>query len=358
MIDVLPMLAAWVHDLDPYIFRLPDSMGGWGPRWYGFAYLLGFAAGYFLILRVAKVGAGGLRPEQVVDWATYAGVGLLVGGRLGYCIFYEPALFGLLEPMAFPYWGVLAVNRGGMASHGGIIGAIVGCVIFAWRNGLPPLYTVDLVAFAGPPGVVFGRVANFINGELYGRPVEASFALAVRFPQEMQQNAAVSDRVVDAVYRAGLAVPESAQQSLAHFHAWVLQRVQAGDGLVRAAIAPALTPRHPSQLYAALGEGLLLFVVLALIWVRPRRPGVIVGWFMISYAVVRIGGEFFRMPDAHLGLQWLELSRGQWLSVPMLLVGVGLLAWSRRAAEGVGGWRRGPWTRLDGGDASDAPAAS
>ncbi|MEO0588040.1 MAG: prolipoprotein diacylglyceryl transferase family protein, partial [Planctomycetota bacterium] len=205
-------------------------------------------------------------------------------------------------------------------------------------------------------GVVFGRIASFINGELYGRPVEASFPLAVRFPQEVQHDVSVSRAVVDAVYRAGIAVPESAEQSLTHFNAWVLERVQAGDGLVRAAIAPALTSRHPSQIYAALGEGLLLFLVLALVWMRPRRPGVVVGWFMISYAVVRIGGEFFRMPDAQLGLQWLGLSRGQWLSVPMLLIGVGLLMWARRPAEGVGGWRRGPWTRPDDGDAPEASA--
>ncbi|MEM0913204.1 MAG: prolipoprotein diacylglyceryl transferase [Planctomycetota bacterium] len=337
-------LAAWLHDLDPYMFRLP---GGWGPRWYGFAYLLGFVAGYLLVRRVAQVGAGGLRPDRVIDWATYAGVGLLVGGRLGYCLFYKPELFIEFTP-SLPFWGVLAVHQGGMASHGGIIGAIAGCVIFAWRSGIHPLYAVDLVAFAGGPGVFFGRIANFINGELYGRPTEASFPLAVRFPQEagdFEHHPEVSDAVVTAIYQARIAVPPEVEESLVLFHQWVLERVQAGDSLVKVAIAPHLTPRHPSQLYAALSEGLIVLLAMLAVWWVPRRPGVVAGAFLVVYGLMRIANEFFRMPDAYLEPQWLDLSRGQWLSVPMVLIGAAVLAWcaTRKTAK-VGGWRRGPWS--------------
>ncbi|MEM1207723.1 MAG: prolipoprotein diacylglyceryl transferase [Planctomycetota bacterium] len=334
-------LAAWLHDLNPFMFRLP---GGWGPRWYGFAYLLGFVVGFLLVRRVAQVGAGGLRPERVIDWATYAGVGLLVGGRLGYCLFYKPELFIEFTP-SLPFWGVLAVHQGGMASHGGIIGAILGCVLFAWRQRLHPAFAVDLVAFAGGPGVFFGRIANFINGELYGRPADASFPLAVRFPQEIETSPSASDAVVKAVYQAGIAVPPSAEGSLHAFHQWVLERVQAGDALVQVAIGPHLTPRHPSQLYAALSEGLIVLLAVLAAWWVPRKPGVVSGVFLTVYGLMRIANEFFRMPDAHLGLQWLGLSRGQWLSVPMVVIGVALLAWfaTRKTAK-VGGWRRGPWS--------------
>jgi len=334
-------LAAWLHDLDPFIFQLPN---GWGPRWYGFAYLLGFVVGYLLVKRVARVGAGGLRPDKVIDWATYAGVGLLVGGRLGYCVFYKPEL--LVEfTGSLPFWGVLAVHQGGMASHGGILGTFVGCLLFAWRNNLHPAFVTDLIAFAGGPGVFFGRVANFINGELYGRPTSADFPLAVRFPQEIEADPTVSDAVFNAIYQSGIQVPVAAERSLFAFHQWVLERVQAGDALMQTTIAPHLTPRHPSQLYAALGEGLLVLLVLLAVWWVPRKPGVVSGAFLLTYGVVRIAGEFFRTPDAHLGLQWLNLSRGQWLSVPMLVIGAGLILWfATRPNAKVGSWRIGPWS--------------
>jgi phosphatidylglycerol:prolipoprotein diacylglycerol transferase len=338
-------LAAWLHDLDPFIFQLPN---GWGPRWYGFSYLLGFFVGYLLVRRVARVGAGGLRPAWVIDWATYAGVGLIVGGRLGYCVFYRPELFVQFTGDV-PFWGVLALNQGGMASHGGIFGAFVGCLLFAWRTGLHPAYACDLIAFAGGPGVFFGRVANFINGELYGRPAPADLPVAVRFPQEIEADDAVSQAVVDAIYRAGIEVPLAAERSLYGFHQWVLERVQAGDALMQTTIAGHLTPRHPSQLYAAVGEGLWMLAVLLAVWWVPRRPGVVSGAFLVTYAVVRLIGEFFRTPDAHLGLQWLGLSRGQWLSVPMLAVGVCVLVWFATRARNapVGSWRRGPWSPND-----------
>jgi phosphatidylglycerol---prolipoprotein diacylglyceryl transferase len=326
--------AVYVHDLDPFAIHFT---GNWGIRWYALSYIAGFAAAYFIFVSLAKRGRILLRSrEQVMDFIVFAAIGTMVGGRLGYCLLYRPELFIEFSGRP-PFWGVLAIHEGGMASHGGIVGLIVACVIYARRLKIPALHLCDLIALAGPLGIALGRVANFINGELYGRPASASLPWAVKFPQEMEAwTAPQVQELRDALEPLGLRGGSDASLT-----AQVIALIQDGHVAVKDIVAPLLTPRHPSQLYEAGLEGLALGAVLWLIWRVPRKPGVIGGWFLVLYSLVRIAGEQFRTPDAHIGFQALGLTRGQWLSILMLVVGVAcLVGWSRRPVERIGGWRR------------------
>lgn len=274
----------WVDRLNPVAFHFfVPGLGDIAIHWYGLAYLAGFEVGYLLLEGLQRRGRLALSKEQVGAFVATTIIGVMVGGRLGYAIFYAPRFF-ITFTSRFPFWELLAINRGGMASHGGMIGLAVACLWFARRHAVSPLALSDALALTGTPGLFFGRLANFVNGELYGRPAPSWLPWAVRFPNEL------------ASQRAG----------------------------------PGLTPRHPSQIYEALLEGVLLFVVLNAFARKPRPPGVITAWFLILYAVVRFIGEFFREPDAQVGLQWLGLSRGQWLSVIMLAAGVALRVVLRR----------------------------
>lgn len=164
-----------VHDLNPFLWQIS---GNFGLRWYGLSYMMGFICAFFIIGWLAKRQRAGLQPNMVGDFITYTAIGTLVGGRLGYCLFYAPDLF-LKFKGDFPFWGVLAVNEGGMASHGGMIGIAIACILFSRKYAINMLYLFDLVTVGGPIGVFFGRIANFINGELVGRPSDPDFPLTV-----------------------------------------------------------------------------------------------------------------------------------------------------------------------------------
>lgn len=342
-----------VHDFSPFIFRFTDDFG---LRWYGFAYVLGFIAAYYMMVWLVRRQRAGLTAEQIGDFITYIAFGTLIGGRLGYVFFYSPDLLWKFKSN-FPFWGVLAVNEGGMASHGGIIGIVVACFLFARKAGVTPLYLLDLCAVSGPIGVFFGRIANFINGELVGRPASPDFPLAMKFPSDITlwptqefDRLRTLDVVVEKIgvardqwlqlldkYRFDPAARDQVYETLNR----VIHEIQNKNVAVKEAIAPFLTPRHPSQLYAAVGEGLLVFVVLLLLWYKPRKPGFIAASFVICYATVRIADEFFRTPDAHIGFQLFGLTRGQWLSIVMIAVGFVLMfTWSRSASAAISGWGR------------------
>jgi phosphatidylglycerol:prolipoprotein diacylglycerol transferase len=268
----------WIDQLSPVAFHFfVPGIGDIAIRWYGLAYVVGFEVGYYLLQRLRRHGRLALTKEQVGAFVASSIFGVMLGGRLGYAVFYAPHLF-ITFTSRFPFWELLAINHGGMASHGGMIGLVLACLWFAHRHRISPLALSDSLALTGTPGLFFGRLANFVNGELYGRPAPSWLPWAVRFPHELPSQ------------RTG----------------------------------PGLTPRHPSQIYEALLEGLLLFVVLNVFARKPRRVGVSTAWFLILYAVVRFIGEFFREPDAQVGLQWLGLTRGQWLSAIMLAGGVAL----------------------------------
>ncbi len=264
------MLSIWVHDLDPFIFRFSESFG---VRWYGLAYVLGFLAGAYLLHLYHKKGLSPLDSSKQSDLFFAIMLGVIVGGRLGYFIFYSETSL-LSDPLAF-----FKFNQGGMASHGGFAGVILAAWVTARRFKQPFLRIGDLLATLAPPGLLFGRIANFINGELWGRPTDGSW---------------------------GVIFPE------------------AGDSL----------PRHPSQLYQAGLEGLLLLVYTQIrIWTTPvlkERPGQLGGEFLIGYSIVRIIGEQFREADAQIGQDFGFINRGALLSIGMAIVGVAIVLYARR----------------------------
>lgn len=351
-----------VHDFDPFALRIS---GDFGVRWYGLSYMAGFICAYLIIKWLAQKQRVGMNSQMVGDFITYGAIGTLVGGRLGYVLFYGPDLF-LKFKSTFPFWGVLAVNEGGMASHGGMIGIVVACLLFARKYSVNALYLMDLVCVSGPIGAFFGRIANFINGELVGRPCDPTYPLAVKFPQDIYSwpNTAPG-KLSELAPVVEKVIPSSSSQaewleavSKFNFDAvsrekvyatltQIINSIQDGNTAAKEAIAPFLTPRYPSQLFAAVGEGLFLFLVLFMLWRRPRKPGFITSSFIILYAIVRIIDENYRMPDAHIGLQWLGLSRGQWLSVGMLLVGLVMMFFGSRASSlPIPGWGQGRSIKL------------
>jgi len=332
---------AWVHDLDPYAIKLWEG----GPiKWYGLSYILGFIVGYLLVRRVTKVGISTLKPQRVADFIVTLAVGVVVGGRLGYVFFYQPSLLWTFFESP-PWWGVLAINHGGMASHGGITGTILAAMWFAWRHKHSKLHLMDLMAFGAPLGLFMGRIANFINGELYGRACSKDFPLAVQFPTEIRDYDAQRWQQLQAsLTEHGLTYPGI--NTPGRYQAGVQQLladVRRGLPDVVQALEPVLTYRHPSQLYAAVTEGLVVFAVLAIAWWKPRKPPLVGSLFCITYGLMRIVNEFFRMPDAHLldrEFAVTGITRGQWLSVLLIGLGViGLVVHRRIDLPKMGGWR-------------------
>jgi len=348
----LPLtLAVWLHDIDPFALYLG---GGFGIRWYGLSYLVGFLIGYALVRLVARRGRSPLRPEQAGDLVVALAVSVVVGGRLGYVFFYKISLLTKFTSEV-PFWGVLAINDGGMASHGGMIGGAVCCLIFAWRQRVSPLFIGDLFAFGAPFGLAFGRVANFINGELVGRVCSEGFPLAVKFPTMMRfWSLEKVQKLMQAYREQGHSVMRDRPGAFVE-HA--ITRIQNSDAEMASLVRPMLEPRHPSQLYAALAEGVIVGLVLLWVYRKPRKPGVVGFTFLIVYGLARIVDEFWRKPDAHIGFDWTmlgwQLTRGQWLSMAMLLLGiVGLYVVRRRNVEPLGGWRKRQ------GEVDEAEAAS
>ena len=338
------MLAAYIHRLDPFVVQFGD----FGIRWYGLSYVAGFLIGGLLVQWMVRRMRTPLKPEQVWDFVLAVALGTVIGGRLGYCLFYKPELF-ITFTQSPPWWGVLAINQGGMASHGGIIGIIIAGVYFSWSRGISKLHLLDIASVGGPLGIMFGRIANFINAELLGRVAPPSLSWAVKFPQEI-----MDWRSPEHPMHHRLATPEFAQVealacqmnpylatvSLDRLHQAIVE-MSIQTSTMAQAVAKVLPERHPSQLYEAFGEGLALFLVLFFLWARPRKPGVIAGMFGVVYCIARIVGEQFRLPDLHIGYEALGLTRGQWLSIAMLAVSLGLLVyWARRAAPKIGGWAR------------------
>lgn len=343
-------LASWLHDLDPFVFHVTQTFG---VRWYGLSYIAGFAVAWLLLGWLARRGVILLKPETVGDLIIAVIVGTLVGGRLGYCVFYRPELLWTLTNTP-PWWGVLAIHEGGMASHGGMIGIIIACSWFGRSQGLPLGHAHDCMSLVAPFGIFFGRIANFINGELLGKivapPGEPGPWWAVKFPQELLEGHAppLSEAQQGAVGQLLLRVAQPGDDADAALHRLVAA-VQAGDKSIAAELAPLISARHPSQLYQALAEGIVVFAALLMIWRKPRRPGVVTAWFLIVYGVGRVLTEFIRLPDAHLAVQRIAgLSRGQWLSVLMVIAGMGLLVLiAKHGAERIGGWSRRALTSVE-----------
>ena len=352
---------AWVHNLDPFAIQFTEHFG---IRWYGLAYLTGFIVGYYTIVWMSKRGGTQFTFDELADFVTYSAIGVLGGGRLGYCLFYAPELFTDFDG-SFPFWGVLKVNEGGMASHGGILGVMLVCWVFARRRGKSFWHCLDLTVYGGCAGFFFGRLANFVNGELYGRPAPETLSWAVKFPQEMfvwgekefsrlGGLGPVAEMLGTMKTRTGEVVELSAsvwQGWLGTYGEYgsrarvyegleaIIAAVQSGNVALTEALAPLLTPRYPSQLIQAVLEGLIVFLILGWIWRKARKPGVIAGWFGALYCGARIIGEQYRLPDAQIGYQLFGLTRGQWISIGMLAVAIALIVIRSRADEpAIAGW--------------------
>lgn len=308
-------------------------MGPLKLRWYGLAYVAGFAAGMLLMRSFARRGMSRLPEDKAVDFITYAAIfGVMLGGRFGYALFYSPDLLVGFRP-EFPWWNFLAINEGGMASHGAVIGLMLFTLWYAWRHKIPWTNLGDNLVIGAPLGIFFGRVANFINGELYGH-VASGISWAVRFPQEMIRDTrhpalSLDDTTrSDLVDRAISLHPELAELGEGDIYPAIIARMRE-DEATRNTLGEYLQPRHPSQLYEALLEGLLLFVILIFVRMRwPRlRDGILTALFFIGYAVFRIIAEQFRVPDSEMiG----ALTKGQFYSIFMIFIGFVFLVWSLR----------------------------
>jgi phosphatidylglycerol:prolipoprotein diacylglycerol transferase len=263
----MPPLAIAFPNIDPILI----SVGPFAIRWYALAYIVGILGGWLYARAIIRRPAlwGGQPPMTVGDYDDFVlwiTVGIVLGGRIGYVLFYNPAYFA-----AHPV-DILQLWKGGMSFHGGFLGCVTAVVLFARHRGIPVLSLGDVTCAVGPIGLFFGRLANFINGELWGRPADVPWAMV--FPT--------------------------------------------GGPL----------PRHPSQLYEATLEGLVLLIVLGLL-IRAgalRRPGFIIGSFAIGYAIARSFCELFRQPDVQIGYLWGGTTMGMLLSVPLLLAGLGFIA--------------------------------
>ncbi|HRQ76404.1 MAG TPA: prolipoprotein diacylglyceryl transferase [Phycisphaerales bacterium] len=371
------VLAAYVHSIDPVAFHL----GPLAIRWYGLSYMAGFAVAWVLLQQFSKKGRTPLSTQAVGDLMFYMVIGVLAGGRLGYVLFYDQRL--LIDFSShFPFWGVFAITRGGMSSHGGIVGVILMSIFYSRRYRIAPLHLFDLAAFFCTPGLFFGRIANFVNAELWGRALPQALqseppGWSVKYPQEIlerwmpalrqgrqtaEQHEAAIARVASDLHitvppdqLAGVVIAELErrldliEQQLGpvigldqNFYERVVRLARdSGDLLheqVTSALSPLLTAYHPSQLYQAVTDGPILFAVLAVVWLRPRKPGVVGGAFLITYGILRLVTELFRQPDAGVELTLNLLTRGQTLSALMIVCGAGMVAWgSRRDVPKMGG---------------------
>jgi phosphatidylglycerol:prolipoprotein diacylglycerol transferase len=262
------MLAIPFPAIDPTLIEI----GPFAIRWYALAYIGGLLLGWRYVRGLAAKNPNHLTLAHIDDLLVWITFGVILGGRLGYVLFYKPAYFASHPLEALQVW------QGGMSFHGGLLGCIIAGYVFARLKKIPPLHVGDLCAAAGPIGLLFGRFANFVNGELWGRASDVPWAMV--FP---------------------------------------------GDRLQ--------VPRHPSQLYEALLEGLLLFVVL---WLLARREtirkqyGLIFGVFIAGYGIARFTIEFAREPDRHLGFLFAGATMGQMLSIPMIILGLFFVLRARR----------------------------
>ncbi len=274
---------------DLHLSPVALDLGFFQLKWYSLAYLAGIFAAYFYLLKLLDQPGAPLARRHADDLVFYASLGVILGGRLGYVLFYNLGYY-MQNPA-----DILKLWDGGMSFHGGVIGTTLGILYLARKNGLNWLRTHDYVACCVPPGLFFGRSANFVNHELWGAPTTVPWG--VRFPE-----------VVGGIQALG-------------------------------------PPRHPSQLYEAILEGLVLFAILAVMFWRTQaryQPGKLVGAFIFFYGIFRFGLEYIREPDAQLSrfAEVTHLHMGQWLSVPMILGGLYLMATAndrRQRVEPVAG---------------------
>lgn len=343
------MLATYVHDLNPVIFEITDSIK---LRWYGFAYLLAFVVGYLLLRWMGNKKLWVLPGNVAGDFIAYAAFfGVFLGGRIGNVLIYQHDAFFEDPLMLFRVW------EGGMASHGGILGLMIFTFFYARKKKVSWTGLGDCLCVVAPLGIMFGRLANFINGELYGR-ADAAFAWAMKFP-----NALWDPQVVEYENQyPAMAAAARADKGGAYTQYWenweqsrrAYQSGQFSEGSaefaqfielnkarsemlneavrenpdVKATVAEFLEPRYPSQLFQAALEGFALFLILFIVRLKfPKLAyGVLTGLFFIFYAIFRISMENFREPETdNLTIAGVEMTMGQFLSTFMIVIGLGFI---------------------------------
>ncbi len=317
-----------LHTVDPFAFEIAPGVG---PRWYGLSYLAGFVVGWLILRAVARRGLVPMRVEQVGDLVTAVVIGVLVGGRVGHVLFYDRPLLWTFDG-SFPWWGLLAIHRGGMSSHGGVIGVAIVCWWFARRHGWRITDVSDPVVLAAGPGLGFGRLANLVNGELWGKPLPEAMQASppwwsIKYPEEVLDPSFANAELIENL-RPLVDPARPFPQSL-------VDAAYAGRPGVSEALLPLLTAHHPSQLYQAITDGLIIPLVLALIWLKPRPSGILSGSFFIAYGLLRMTTEQFREPD--FGVFTVgPITLPMLLSLAMIAIGIFMLVIWRHAPR-VGG---------------------
>jgi len=304
-------MAYYLDNFSPFLVKFGPSFG---IRWYGFSYLLAFFCGFLLLRWLAQRRYCALAPDKVGDFILLASLGVVVGGRLGFALFYRPAQL-LADPLfVFRIWD------GGMSSHGGMIGLTLATFLYARAQRISWLSLADNIAITAPVGLFLGRCANFINGELYGRPTTVPWAM--QFPKEALDLPEIGARA--------LAAAHAAQPTIGNLNA-VIEQARTGDAALQRILHQVLTPRHPSQIYEAFLEGAFLLTCLWFLRLRTKQPrGMLAGLFLLLYAVVRIIVENFREPDAPLTGPF---TRGQTLSVMLIIGGICFVGYALKTKE-------------------------
>lgn len=315
------LLADYLHNLNPIVFEFNSWLK---IHWYGLAYVMGFLAGYKCLVMLARKNIGVLEEKEIADFITYAAIfGVLLGGRLGYMLFYALDDF-LARPQT-----IFQMQNGGMSSHGGILGLFFFTLYYAIRHRKSWPGIGDNLVSVAPLGLLFGRLANFVNGELYGNPCSANFPLAVRFPSELSTIAATDPARFETICASlpGVQLTGYPEQMITQIAVAARENPEIGQKL-----APWLTPRHPSQLYEAALEGLALFVILFFIRLKcPRAPhGFITGLFFIFYAIFRMVIEkYYRVGDGVI----LGMSKGFFYSTFMIGIGAAFLIYAHKKRD-------------------------
>ena len=321
------MLATYIHNMDPVIF---DVAGPIKLRWYGLGYLLGFVVAFYLLRWMARKKLWVLPENKVADFIAYAAVfGVFLGGRLGYILFYQiPKEGGWAELVADPLM-VFRVWDGGMASHGGILGLMIFTLIYARLQKVSWTGVGDGLCVVAPLGIGFVRIANFINGELYGRAAHG-VSWAMKFPETLRYNG----RATEAVRNCSELAPEMEQIKFQGTHSevvgqklsYLIEKSRDDEQLLNR-LGEYMQARHPSQLYEALLEGLVLFAILFVTRVKfPKLAnGMLTGMFFLFYAIFRIIVENYREPDRGQALVW-SLTKGQFYSIFMVVAGLAFIA--------------------------------
>jgi len=358
-------------EISPFLWRISDNFG---VQWNGLSLMLTILISFVFVSWMVFRQRSELPQKMVGDFIILTTLGALIGARLGYCFFFAPDLF-IKFKTEFPFWGVLAVNEGGMSSIGGVIGVFLVSTVYAIQTGIGRLYLYDLVAVTAPIGFFLGRIANFLSGELLGRPVSdpiggvaieqvvGPIPFAMKFPTEIYEwpktSFAKLSELSPVVEKLGIdgekwnallaqyPTDQAAQITVNETLGKIVEAVQSKMTEVTRLLEPLLLVRHPVQLYGALLEGVFLFLFLFMLWYNPRRPGVIASTFLILYSALHMAIDPFRLQDPLLISSIWGLSRDQWLCVAGLITGIVCrFMWNRKETLLAPGWGRGQNVKL------------